>query len=206
MQAYYDAIKQKEHDNAVSSAAKTALSSGVWGVPYGAASSLLSGQRSIPKILAAGLGSGLTTGSIGGGASLLGEELFGPANPNDPSAYAKQAGAGGVLGGGGLGAGTGYLLGTGKLAGLSHVPGAETIAKAAKASLPLDNLMVDWIKRKMMKPSHGSGLALAAGLGLLGGGLGGILGTEAGMDRDVASHLEDEENARELASRNAIGP
>lgn len=197
MQALYDAMKKHERDDALESAKKTAISSGEWGSAYGALDSLLYGQRSVPQILLRGLGTGLMAGGIGAGSSLVGDALLGPANPNDPSAYTKEGAVGGTLGGGLLGAGTGYLLGSGKLAGLAHLPGAASIGKAANSALPLDNLVVDWIKKKMRHPSSSSGLAVAAGLGLLGAGIGGMHGTEAGMDRDTTAHLEDE-NDREL--------
>jgi hypothetical protein len=190
---YYDAIKKKERDSAIDSAKKTAFTSGIWGGALGGMDAMLYGQRSVPKILLRGLGTGLMAGGIGGGASLLGDELLGPANPNDPSAHTKESALGGALGGAGIGAGAGYLMGTGKLSGLAHLPRAGAIGKAAHAALPLDNLVVDWIKKKMRHPSSNSGLALAAGLGLLGGTLGGVHGAEAGMDRDLAAHLGEED-------------
>ena len=201
MQALYDAMKQHQRDDALESAKKTAISSGEWGTAYGALDSLLYGQRSVPKILLRGLGTGLAAGGIGGASSLLGDKLLGPANSDDPSAYTKEGAVGGTLGGGLLGAGTGYLLGAGKLSGLAHLPGAASLGKAANAALPLDNLVVDWIKKKMLHPSSSSGLAVAAGLGLLGAGIGGMHGTEAGMDRDTMAHLEDEDDRESLSGQ-----
>lgn len=193
MDALYDAMKKKERDSVLESAKKTAISAGEWGSAYGALDALLYGQRSVPKILLRGLGTGLAGAGIGGASSLIGDELLGPANPDDPSAHTKEGAVGGTLGGAALGGTGGYMLGSGKLSGLSHLPGAESLGKAAHAALPLDNLIVDWIKKKMKHPSHGSGLALAGGLGLLGAAVGGLHGAEAGMDRDTAAHLEDEE-------------
>lgn len=199
MDQYYDLVRKHEREDAIESAKKTAFTSGTWGAGIGALDALLNipaHKSSIGKVLLRGLGSGLATGAVGGSASLLGDALLGPADPNDPTAHTKEGGVGGALGGAGLGAGAGYLLGTGKLSGLAHAPGAETIGKAAHAALPLDNLVVDWIKKSARHPSKGSGLALAAGLGLLGGTVGGIHGTEAGMDRDLAARLGDEDDAR----------
>ncbi len=201
MQQLYDAMKKKEHDDALQSAEKTALSAGEWGSAYGALDSMLYGQRSVPKILLRGLGAGAASAGIGGGAAYLGDKLLGPANPDDPAAYAKEGAVGGALGGGALGGLGGYLAGSGKLSGLKHMPGAGMMGKAAEAALPLDNLMVDWVKKKMRGPSHGSGLALAAGLGLLGAGLGGIHGLSAGMDRDSADHLAEDQDDRIPLSR-----
>lgn len=205
MDAYYDREKREERKRALDDAGKAAASAALWGGGFGAVDDLLwGGQRSLPKLAKKALGHAALWGGIGGGAAYLGNKLLGEANPADPSAHTRQGAVGGAVGGGLGGAGLGYLLGSGKLAGLQHIPGAGRAARAAKEVLPLDNVLMDWVKSRMKHPGHGSGLALASGLGAAGLGLGALHGLSAGMDRDVTANADrepDDESLRQLATR-----
>jgi hypothetical protein len=202
MDVYYDAVKKHERDDALKAAKDTAISSGAYGGLFGALDNMLLGNRSLRGIAMRGLGTGLAAGAVGGGSALLGNAIAGPPSETNPAAYTAQGTLGGALGGGALGAGGGYLLGGGKLAGLKHLPGASRMGRLARESLPLDNLIIDYIKKLMANPSHAHGLKGAAFLGLMGAGLGGLQGFSAGMDQDTARNMarsEEDEDVRRHA-------
>jgi hypothetical protein len=193
MQQYYDAVKQKNREDALDAAKHTGVSAGEVGGVYGALNSLLYGAKTIPQVLAKGVGGALSGAAIGAGSSYLGHKLL-PRQPGaDAPSEAQQGALGGALGGGALGAGGGYLLGSGASAALGKIPGAGMAKKAAAEVLPLDNMITDYIKKKMVNPSHAEGIKTAALLGLLGAGIGGLEGLNTGMDQDLSRSLSEEE-------------
>lgn len=190
MEAYYDAMKEQQRKDAVDSAKEAAKSAAIWGGLGGAANQLIYGNRSIPSILLRGLGTAAAAAPMAAGAVSLGHSLLGAPDPEDPVAYSARGALGGALGGGLLGGGLGYLMGGGRLRGLAKIPHAEKIASAAKAALPLDNLIVDHLKRLMMSPSKETAAKAAMMLGLTGAIGGGVEGLMQGSDVDEMHNIE----------------
>ena len=143
-----------------------AASGALTGGTMGGIGKLLGGSRSVGQILGAGGIGALAGGTAIPAASLLGEQALGAPAEADTQPYTLRAGLGGAAAGAGLGAVGGAATGAG-LAGkfADMVPGA---AKFAKDAMPLDNLLVDYIKKSGGKKGALLGALLgAAGLGFM---------------------------------------
>jgi hypothetical protein len=132
----------------------------------GAVGKILSGSRSLPKIGLSSIIGALTGATTIPAASYIGEEILGKPEENEYNPYMLRAGIGGGVVGG-LGGGIlGALGGSGiaeKLA--DKIPG---VASAISKNVPLDNIIVDQIKKRGGKWGAGIGaIAGAAGLGYL---------------------------------------
>ena len=153
-----------------------AASGALTGAGMGGIGKLLGGSRSLPAILGAAGTGAIAGGTAIPGAAYLGEQILGAPGEEDLQPYTARAGIGGALAGGAGGAGLGYLAGSGLSAKAGSVfPG---VAKALKAELPIDNMLVDWIKRSGGK----KGALLGA---LLGAGGLGYLAADEGQQLDT---------------------
>lgn len=157
-----------------------AASGGLTGAAMGGLGKILSGSRQkLPIGIAAGLG-GLVGATAIPGASYIGEQILGEPDENDTTAYTKRTAVGGGVVGGVGGAGVGSLIGSGlaKEAGIA----APGLAKIAKANLPLDNLIIDQIKKR-------GGLKGAILGGILGAGGLGFMAADEGQQFDTMRNL-----------------
>ncbi len=184
----------------IDSVKKSALSAAGWGGLYGALGNMVNGNRSLPGILARGLGTAAASAPIAAGATYLGQKLLGSPGPDEGAAYTLRNALGGGLGGAALGGGMGYLLGSGKLRGLTKLPFAAKAAHVAEEALPLDNIIVDYLKKKALNPSPDAGIRSALMLGGLGGGYGALSGASEGSELDALRNLDQEDDdARRLS-------
>jgi len=175
MEAYYENMRRKHHENMLSSLAKMGLSAGTTGGIVGGATSLLGGARSLGGIAKGALGGAALAAPLAVGATGLGNLLMGAPDEGDSSAYARRAGLGGLIGGGLAGAAIGGLVGRRGIGAISKLPYAERVSE----KLPLDNVIVDKIKQWAANPSAISSAKSAALLGsVLGGGAGFYAGDE----------------------------
>jgi hypothetical protein len=147
-----------------------AASGAATGGGMGAIGKILSGSRSIPGIVASGIGGAMLGSATVPGASYLGEQVLGEPDEDDSLAYTKRSALGGAMVGGAGGALAGGYIGSGLGSALGKMaPGA---ASALGRNIPLDNLIVDTIKKK-------GGLKGALLGSILGGvGLGFMTGDE----------------------------
>jgi len=188
VKAYYDGMKDKQKDDALSSVLEAAKSGALFGGIGGVTSGILSGQRSLRAIGMRGLGgaAGLAATAAGGGA--LGTALLGTPEEGEKNAYAKRGGLGGAVAGTAAGAGLGYILGAGKLRPLTRAAGRL----AREFDAPIDNLIGDQVKKQIQQRSLAAGLKTAGGLGVMGGLGGGYMGMNEGMGVDFLHEDPDE--------------
>jgi hypothetical protein len=162
-----------------------AASGGLTGAAMGGIGRILSGSRSLPAILASAAGGGALGASTIPGAAYLGEQVMGAPTTKDLQPYTARAGLGGASVGGLLGAGAGAATGSGLASRLAEaLPGA---AKTAGANLPLDNIIVDKLKR-----AGGWKGALAGGL--LGAGTLGYMAADEGQQMDTIRNIMRSKN------------
>jgi hypothetical protein len=157
-----------------------AASGGLTGAAMGGIGKILGGSRSLPGIAGAAiLGGGLGATTIPG-ASWLGEQVMGAPDDSELQPYTARAGLGGAAVGGLTGGLAGAATGSGLASRLAEAfPGA---AKAVSANLPLDNIIVDRLKR-----AGGWKGALAGGL--LGAGALGFMAADEGQQMDTIRNL-----------------
>lgn len=157
-----------------------AASGALTGAGMGGLGKILGGSRSLPSIAGAAALGGAAGGTTIPAASYLGESILGAPGPDASQPYTYRAGLGGALAGGALGAVGGGLLGSGisTIAGKAF-PGA---AKMASSTLPIDNIIVDAIKKK--------GGTKGALIGSLMGALGlGYMAADEGQQFDTLRNI-----------------
>jgi hypothetical protein len=206
------ALDEKRRENVMGAAKDAATSGGLTGALLGAGSSFLSGQRSVPKMLARAAALGLGTGAMTGAGTLIGSSLLGAPDEGEQGGFTKRAGVGGAIGGGLLGAGFGALMGSGAggkvLKALQKLPGYGRAAAVASKELPIDNLATDVLKKWARTPGSSAAKKSAAFLGAGGAGLGGALGASEGMQVDYlqsSGAADPEEEARRRRGAALVG-
>ena len=165
-----------------------AASGGLTGAAMGGIGKLLGGSRSLPAILGTAALGGVTGATAIPGAAYLGEQVLGAPDEEDTQPYTLRAGLGGAAAGGLGGAALGGLEGSGlsKLA----AEAAPGVAKGLGKALPLDNMLVDLIKRSGGK----KGALLGA---LLGAGGLGYMAADEGQQLDTIRNLAKQAKAKE---------
>jgi hypothetical protein len=138
-----------------------AASGGLTGASMGGLGKILGGSRSLPAILG-GVGLGAATGATAiPAAAYVGEQVLGAPSEDEQQPYTLRAGLGGTIAGAGVGALGGGYIGSGLAEAMGRTfPGA---AAAAHSQLPLDNLIID----KLKKAGKWKGALAGAGLGAL---------------------------------------
>jgi hypothetical protein len=173
-------MQQEQDDEEWKRYLTMAASGGLTGAGMGAIGKILGGSRSPLGIIGSGLAGAAVGGTAIPGATWLGEQALGAPEEDDMAPYtvrsalggAAVGGAGGALGGAYIGSGLGSALG-------KAAPGA---AKFFGKNLPLDNIIVDKLKR--------SGGAKGALLGALLGAAGlGFMAGDEGQQLDTIRNL-----------------
>lgn len=185
--------KRRLMSDAVRNASLSGLGSGAL---LGVGSRILSGQRSLPGLLKAALGTGAVSGLTAGGATALGTQLLGPPGEDEINPYTRRSGLGGALGGSVAGAGIGALLSSGILRK------APSLLKWLRQG-PGDNIIADQFLKLGGKPSTTRTLLGTALGGATGGTLAGYLAADEGMGIDVMTS-EIEEAMRRRARERAM--
>jgi len=196
VKAYYDGMKDKQKDDVLSSILEAAKSGALFGGVAGATSGLVGGQRSLRSIAMRGLGGAAITAATAAGGGALGHAILGAPGDAEANPYTKRSALGGALAGTATGAGLGYALGSGKWRPLTAAAGK--IARHFDA--PTDNLVGDYVKKKMLQNSLVSGLQAGGTLGLAGGFLGGHVGMDEGMGVDFMHNQDPEEMRKRQAN------
>lgn len=187
--AYQDALRRKQRDDIAEAVNESAANGAITGGLYGSIGKMLTGGRTPGALLKAGALGAATYAPLAAGSTALGSEVLGAPEEGDPTAFTTRGLVGGLLGGSAAGAGIGALLGGGRLRGLAKLPFAAKAAEVAGRELPLDNLLIDKLKKWAGNPGGASSAKSAALLAaLLGGGAGGI-GASEGMQLDFARNL-----------------
>lgn len=188
--AYREALRKKQHDDIAEAVNESAANGVITGGLYGGVGKLLTGGRTPGDFLKAGALGAATYAPIAAGTTYLGSKIMGAPDEDDPTAFTTRGLVGGLVGGGLLGAGIGALLGSGRLRGLAKLPGlAAHGAEVAAKELPMDNLLVEKLKKWAGNPGGASSAKSAALLAaILGGGSGGI-GAGEGMQLDYTRNM-----------------
>ncbi len=160
-----------------------AASGGLTGAAFGGLGRMLGGSRSLPAILGASVLGGATGATTIPAAAYAGESVLGSVTPEEMQPYTKRAGLGGALAGAGLGAAGGAAVGSGlsKYVG-DALPG---LSKVASSQLPLDNILMD----KLRKMGGKKGALIGA---LLGAGTLGYAAADEGQQLDTIRNLSSE--------------
>ncbi len=187
--AYERAMRKKRHDDITDAVNESAANGAVTGGLYGAAGKMLAGGRTAGSLLKAGALGAATYAPIAAGTTALGSKIMGAPEEDDPTAFTTRGGIGGLVGGGLVGAGLGALLGSGRLRGLAKLPFAAKAASLAEHELPLDNIIVDKLKKWASHPGGASSGKSAALLAAILGGGSGAVGASEGMQLDFARNL-----------------
>lgn len=160
-----------------------AASGALTGAGFGGIGRILGGSRSIAQIL----GSGAAGAAIGATAipasAMIGEAVLGAPEEEDRQPYTLRAG----LGGAAAGAGLGGIGGAAMSSGLSDRL-AQALPKTAKfmsSNLPLDNIIID----KIRKIGPGKGALAGSLLGALGLG---FMASDEGQQIDTIRNLSKE--------------
>ena len=167
-----------------------AASGALTGGSLGGIGKILSGSRSIGGILGATAAGGALGATAVPGAAYLGEQALGAPTEEELQPYTMRAGLGGAAVGAGVGGVAGAGIGSGLAATLGKaVPG---VANFAKGNMPLDNIIVDRIKRMGGLKGALAGSALGAvGMGFMAGDEGQQLDTIRNLMRRKKDGLPD---------------
>lgn len=171
-----------EKQTTADAAVDAALAAGLTGGVLGGTSRLLSGARELAPIMRSALLGGGMMGGLAGGATALGSAILGAPKDTEEGAYTRRGLTGGLIGGAAVGGAGGAMLGALGNRALRGIPKATQAF--AKSELPLDNLIVDAIKRWMSRPGTASSAKTGALLGAVTGLAGGGVGASEGMGLD----------------------
>lgn len=190
MDLYKELMREKMREREVEDATKdAALAGSAYGAIGGGLGSILSGQRSIPRVIANSLLGAAGSAALSGGAIYGGSKLMGPPTDEEDSGFTTRGALGGGLGGLLTGAGIGGLLGAGKLKFLAK-PASKIVGEEAGL---FNNLITDKLKEWARSPSRGNATKAAALLGGGAGAAGSYWGSGEGMTLDALRGYEDED-------------
>lgn len=167
-----------------------AASGGLTGAALGGIGKILSGSRSGIGIAASALGAGALGATAVPSAAYLGEQALGAPGEDELQPFTLRAGLGGAGVGAVAGGGVGAAMGSGLTSALGKaMPGA---AKAAASNLPLDNLIVDRLKKMGgLKGALAGGALGALGMGFMAADEGQQLDTIRNLMRRKKDELPD---------------
>lgn len=186
---------QSRIDDAVKNAA---LSGAISGAGLGGFTAILSGVKDPKRIMKDALLASIASSAITGGSTKLGSEMMGAPDTHDVGGYTTRGTSGGIVGGGTLGAAAGGVIGSGKIP--MKMPKIEWARKAIE-SLPLNNVIGDYMKKLATQGGRTGAIkgAIAGGIGL--GGASAALASDEGMQLDFIMNKIQEEERRSARKR-----